>query len=61
MTKIHSILFEGPAIGTRIGTGENAILLDDEGFHYRGETIKDAGRAYKIFTEWFEMNPKNDR
>jgi len=31
--------------------GEQVLELNKDGFHYRGETITDAGAAYKIFME----------
>ena len=29
-----------------------ALRLDSEGFHYKGQTIEDAGEAYRLFREW---------
>ena len=28
------------------------LRLDKEGFHYNGEVVKDAGRAYELFNQW---------
>ena len=30
------------------------LRLDDKGFHYKGETIDDAGEAYKLFMDWMK-------
>jgi len=32
-------------------TGTEILRLTEEGFHFKGETITDAGGAYKIFME----------
>ena len=42
------------------GTKEDGdfLKLDKEGFHFKGETIKDAGKAYKAFSEWLEYTKK---
>lgn len=32
--------------------GVEMLRLDVHGFHYKGETIDDAGEAYKLFTTW---------
>lgn len=34
------------------------LKLDRDGFHYKGETIEDAGEAYKAFMEVMEMVKK---
>ena len=52
MTKVRLMDPEAFPIGTQLGYGDYKILLDDKGFHYRGETIKDAGKAYKAFMEF---------
>ena len=28
------------------------LRLDKDGFHYNGEVVKDAGRAYELFNQW---------
>lgn len=28
------------------------LRLDKDGFHYNGEVVKDAGRAYELFNKW---------
>ena len=33
------------------------LRLDDKGFHYKGQTIDDAGKAYELFMNW--MKEKN--
>ena len=30
------------------------LRLDDKGFHYKGETVDDAGEAYKLFMDWMK-------
>ena len=30
------------------------LRLDEKGFHYKGETIDDAGEAYKLFMDWMK-------
>lgn len=32
--------------------GEEVLRLDREGFYYKGEVIKDAGKAYNLFLEF---------
>jgi len=37
----------------RFFNNETEILrLDQQGFHYKGETIDDAGEAYELFMTW---------
>lgn len=36
------------------GDNEETLLLDKEGFHFKGETIKDAGKAHQLFMEWLQ-------
>lgn len=45
MTDDNCITFNAP------DTSE-ALRLDSEGFHYKGQTIEDAGEAYRLFREW---------
>lgn len=34
---------------------DNIVLkLDQQGFHYNGQLIEDAGTAYDMFTSWLE-------
>lgn len=33
---------------------EEVLRLDRKGFHYKGETIEDAGRAYDLFIQFME-------
>jgi len=28
------------------------LRLDERGFHYKGQTIDDAGEAYRLFMNW---------
>ena len=37
---------------------EPVLKIDKDGFHYKGETIEDAGEAYKAFMEVMEMVKK---
>lgn len=36
------------------------LRLDANGFHYKGETIDDAGEAYKLFTAWLRMTQESE-
>lgn len=36
------------------------LRLNADGFHYKGETIDDAGEAYKLFTDWLRMTQAVD-
>lgn len=40
------------------GDDEETLRLDKEGFHYKGETIKDAGKAHQLFMEWLSKAMK---
>jgi hypothetical protein len=40
------------------GDNEETLRLDKEGFHYKGETIKDAGEAHQLFMEWLSKAMK---
>lgn len=43
-------------------TDESEVLrLDNAGFHYKGETINDAGEAYKLFMAWLKKALETDR
>lgn len=39
------------------GFGQEVLRLDGDGFHYKGQTISDAGEAYRLFMNW--MNKAN--
>jgi hypothetical protein len=39
--------------------GKQVLSITENGFHYKGETIEDAGEAHKAFMEVMEMM-KND-
>ncbi len=44
-----------PTNAFRFFNEETEVLrLDKEGFHYKGETINDAGEAYELFIEWMK-------
>jgi len=30
------------------------LRLDDKGFHYKGQTVDDAGEAYRLFMNWMK-------
>ena len=30
------------------------LRLDKKGFHYKGQTIDDAGEAYRLFMHWMQ-------
>lgn len=32
--------------------GSEVLRLSQNGFHYKGQTIDDAGEAYKLFKAW---------
>ena len=32
------------------------LKLDEKGFHYKGQTIDDAGEAYRLFMDWMKNN-----
>lgn len=34
--------------------GTEQLILDNEGFHYRGQSITDAGEAYMLFMRWLK-------
>ena len=36
------------------------LRLDSEGFHYKGQTIDDAGEAYKLFMAWLKSTEQDD-
>lgn len=31
------------------------LRLDDKGFHYKGQTVDDAGEAYRLFMDWLKI------
>ena len=33
---------------------EAILRLDKDGFHYKGQTIGDAGEAYRLFMQWMQ-------
>ena len=33
---------------------EAILRLDKDGFHYKGQTIDDAGEAYRLFMHWMQ-------
>lgn len=36
-------------------SGDDEVLrLDENGFHYKGQTIDDAGEAYRLFMDWLK-------
>lgn len=32
--------------------GSEVLRLSQNGFHYKGQTIDDAGEAYRLFMDW---------
>jgi len=41
----------------RFLTNETEVLrLDEKGFHYKGETVDDAGEAYRLFIDWMKSS-----
>jgi len=36
------------------GKDSEVLKLDQQGFHFKGKTIKDAGKAYKIFIDFMQ-------
>ena len=32
------------------------LRLDNKGFHYKGQTVDDAGEAYRLFMTWLKNN-----
>ena len=36
------------------------LRLDNKGFHYKGETIDDAGAAYKLFMDWMKNSQEQN-
>jgi hypothetical protein len=44
-----SILFRLPS------AGEEVLRLDKDGFHYRGQFIKDAGEAHRLMVEFLRQ------
>jgi hypothetical protein len=41
---------------------ENApiLIVDEDGFHYKGQVIEDAGEAWKLFTDYMNKINKID-
>lgn len=37
------------------GIQTEVLRLDEKGFHYKGETIDDAGEAYRLFIDWMKQ------
>ena len=37
-----------------LGKQEEVLRLDQEGFHYKGDVVHDAGIAYRLFVEWMK-------
>ena len=35
-------------------SGDEVLRLDKKGFHYKGQTIDDAGEAHRLFTRWMK-------
>lgn len=36
------------------------LRLDNDGFHYKGQTIDDAGEAYRLFMTWLKSTEQDD-
>ena len=41
---------------SRFEFGKEVIRIDDEGFHYRGQFIADAGEAHRLMVEFLKQN-----
>lgn len=41
---------------------DEVLRLDEKGFHYKGQTIDDAGEAHRLFMRWMKkaMGESND-
>ena len=50
-----------PSHEFRFSADNEVLRLDKDGFHYKGETIDDAGEAYKLFTDWLRMTQAVDQ
>lgn len=35
--------------------GSEVLRLDKDGFHYKGQTIDDAGEAHRLFIDWMKV------
>lgn len=47
----------------QFSSGDDEVLrLDEKGFHYKGQTIDDAGEAHRLFTNFMKkaMGGSND-
>jgi len=36
------------------------LRLDERGFHYKGQTIDDAGEAYRLFMNWMKNTQEQE-
>ena len=59
MTKINANN-ETPVF-TFKSTEQEVLRLDDQGFHYAGQIIEDAGEAHRLFLNWLKQNPTIDQ
>ena len=39
---------------------KEVLRLDERGFHYKGQTIDDAGKAYRLFMEWMNKAQESE-
>ena len=37
-----------------MANNKEVLLLDEQGFHYKGDVVHDAGIAYRLFVEWMK-------
>lgn len=57
--EVHTFSIE-PRNEFRFFKDDTEVLrLDDNGFHYKGETIDDAGEAYELFMTWLRNSQSN--
>ena len=40
--------------------GGEVLRLDENGFHYKGQTIDDAGEAYRLFMDWLKNSQEQE-
>jgi hypothetical protein len=40
--------------------GKEVIRIDDQGFHYRGQFIADAGEAHRLMVEFLRQNTQSE-
>ena len=44
-----------------MANNKEVLLLDEQGFHYKGDVVHDAGIAYRLFVEWMKESKQAEK